>query len=189
MRIKRRISFVRIENEIHSDTKVDFTKEIENREILSQVKVACTHALLQGLSKDYRIAFLLGEIFGLSSEDAANSLNIKSETYRKRLSRSREMMKEFLMKNCGLMQKNAPCSCNQRLKPCLEKGMIDPYLKIAERMISEGSFSELESKYRKTIDDTERLALIYKSSPDYEANEKVLNKILKLFNLEKESAH
>jgi len=91
-----------------------------------EVQLACTHAMLTCLDRDHRIAYILGEIFEIDSHDGGYICEISPATYRKRLSRARHRVREFLTANCGLVSPTAPCHCSKRVDTAVRIGRIDP---------------------------------------------------------------
>jgi RNA polymerase sigma factor (sigma-70 family) len=91
-----------------------------------EVKIGCTQAMLLCLSRDDRIAYILGDVFELRSDDAAEILTIDPAAFRKRLSRARGRIREFMTAHCGLIDSNAPCSCARRVRPAVARGRVDP---------------------------------------------------------------
>lgn len=93
-----------------------------------EVQLACTHAMLTCLDRGHRIAYILGEIFEIDSDDGGYICEIPPATYRKRLSRARHRVREFLTANCGLVSSTAPCHCSKRVDVAVRVGRIDPQL-------------------------------------------------------------
>jgi RNA polymerase sigma factor (sigma-70 family) len=83
----------------------------DDQVLIAEAKRACTSAMLTALDRDHRIAFILGEIFELPGEEAAEILEIEHDTYRKRVSRARARMNEFMGKTCGLVEETNACRC------------------------------------------------------------------------------
>jgi RNA polymerase sigma factor (sigma-70 family) len=94
--------------------------------IIEEAKLICTSMMLQCLDRDHRVAFILGEILELPGEEAAMVLEIAPDTYRKRLSRARTRMGEFVAKQCGLANDDVPCSCAKQAGRAVAHGWIDP---------------------------------------------------------------
>lgn len=90
-----------------------------------QVKVGCTTAMLQCLNPEKRFVFIIGEIFGFNSKDAASVCNMSSDQYRQILSRSRKKIRNFMNKNCGLINNKATCKCRKRLKIAYDNKRIN----------------------------------------------------------------
>lgn len=99
--------------------------EPEQALLEEEVKVGCTHAMLLCLDRDSRLAYILGEIVALSSDEAARVLEISPASYRKRLSRARKRMETFLTRQCGLASPSATCRCAQRIGVAMARGRID----------------------------------------------------------------
>jgi RNA polymerase sigma factor (sigma-70 family) len=74
--------------------------------LVEEVKIGCTQGMLLCLDREHRIAYVIGEVFELSSEEAAAVLGISAAAYRKRLSRAREKLRAFMANHCGLVLGN-----------------------------------------------------------------------------------
>ena len=98
----------------------------EDAVLLRELKVQCSRAMLQCLGPDERIAFTLGDVLDLSSEEAAEVLDIERAAFRKRLSRARASLQQFLTSECGVYNPAAPCRCHRRLSRALELGRVVP---------------------------------------------------------------
>src|SRR5260370_5145995 len=98
----------------------------EDALLLGELKVGCSRALLQCLEADDRIAFILGEIMEFEGPEAAEILALPAATFRKRLSRARERLREALNANCGVINPAAPCRCHRRLTRATELGRVTP---------------------------------------------------------------
>ena len=94
--------------------------------LVEEVKIGCTQAMLFCLDREARIAYILGDVFELRSNDAGEILGIEPATFRKRLSRARGQLRGFMRGYCGLLNHDAPCSCAERVAPALRLGRIDP---------------------------------------------------------------
>lgn len=92
-----------------------------------EVQLACTHALLTYLDREHRIAYILGEIFGVDSDDGGYICDVPPATYRKRLSRARNRIRGFVTANCGLVNTSASCHCSKRVDVAVRLGRIDPH--------------------------------------------------------------
>lgn len=133
------------------------------------IKIACTNGILLALTRNYRIAFVLGAVLGMKSETAAEILGITAAGFRQRLARARQMMAEFLNRRCGLMNASAACRCAKRVRPALERGVIEPYIILSERMKRTGEFYEVERELGNEISTLEKTALLYRMNAEYHA--------------------
>ncbi|MBX3720345.1 MAG: RNA polymerase sigma factor [Turneriella sp.] len=141
------------------------------------IKIACTNGILLALTRNYRIAFVLGAVLGIKSETAAEILEISAAGFRQRLARSRQMMTEFLNRQCGLMNTNAACRCAKRIRPALERGLIEPYIVLSQRMKRTGEFGEVERRLGAEISTLERTALLYRMNAEYRSPEVMRRRI------------
>jgi RNA polymerase sigma factor (sigma-70 family) len=89
-----------------------------------EVQLACTHALLTCLDREHRVAYILGEILGVDSDDGGYICDVPAATYRKRLSRARQRVRSHLSAHCGLVSEAAACRCPRRVDVALQKGRI-----------------------------------------------------------------
>jgi RNA polymerase sigma factor (sigma-70 family) len=94
--------------------------------LAKEVRLSCTQAMLQCLDRPERVAFVLGEIFLLPSEEAGWVLEISAAAYRKRLERARQRIRAFMSARCGLVNEAAPCRCSKRVETAIARGRIDP---------------------------------------------------------------
>ncbi len=121
------------------------------------------------LDRQQRLAYILGDIFKLSGESAADILNITPVTFRKRLSRARGHLKNFMSQKCGLMNPGAPCRCSRHVVPALETGWLDP----AKLMFADHPFQTprqmQDTGLAQELDEIQRMAELFRSQPDYSA--------------------
>jgi len=66
------------------------------------MKLMCTNAMLMALRREIRLAFIIGEIFGVTCQEGAEILEISPEAFRQRLARGRKEIRDFLVKRCSL---------------------------------------------------------------------------------------
>jgi RNA polymerase sigma factor (sigma-70 family) len=94
--------------------------------LAEEVRLSCTQAMLQCLERGERIAFVLSDIFELSSAEAAWIIEITPAAYRKRLERARHRIGAFMNSTCGVVNPAAFCRCARRVPKAVASGRIDP---------------------------------------------------------------
>ncbi len=94
--------------------------------LAEEVKLGCTLAMLSCLDRDLRVAWILGEVFELSSQDGAWVCDITPAAYRKRLSRARQRLRGFVEGNCGLVNPANSCRCRRRIHAAVRSGRVRP---------------------------------------------------------------
>lgn len=119
-------SFERFAADLADGLDPNAAERIEDAIDLRKLKTRCSRALLQCLDRDHRIAYILGEILELPSADAAAILEIEPATFRKRSSRARAQLTQFLGHECGVVNPQAPCACHRRLQRARERGRLQP---------------------------------------------------------------
>jgi RNA polymerase sigma factor (sigma-70 family) len=87
----------------------------EDKAAARETAVTCTQAMLMRLDRAHRMAYLLDAVFGLSSDDAAQVLEMQAPAYRKRLSRARSALETFSDTACGLANPDAACRCERQV--------------------------------------------------------------------------
>jgi RNA polymerase sigma factor (sigma-70 family) len=143
----------------------------ERAVLQEETRLGCLQTILSCLEMEMRIAYILGDIFGVTSGEGAYILDITPEAFRKRLSRARERIQNFMVKNCGLVNKNNPCRCENRAGRDLQLGLSDPKKK---------SFVDKESALKnraeamahlKELSEIERTTALFRSYPEYQSPE------------------
>ena len=122
----RRLSFDEFREDLTVGLAPEGTEDPETLLLAQEVRLSCTQSMLQCLERGERIAFVLGEIFELASNDAAWILEITPAAYRKRLERARQRIRGFMNSSCGLVNPDAFCRCARRVPQAIAAGRIDP---------------------------------------------------------------
>jgi RNA polymerase sigma factor (sigma-70 family) len=168
----KHVNFRKVEEEL-TKTNVENHDSSERTKYLAlHVQAACTHAILLCLTRSYRIAFILGEVFQVSSSEGAWIMDISESNFRKRLSRARKQMDEFLGKQCGLSSASNPCKCQNRIAYSQKSKRINAYLELSEKMKEKGTW-----KIKPLLDESKlvrKAAEIYHSGPDFETKKDIL---------------
>lgn len=103
----------------------DLTQNVEKNILAEELKMSCTNVMLQCLDTESRCIFILGTMFKLDSRIAGEILEITPEAYRKRLSRIRKKMADFLSEYCGEYG-GGRCKCKNRLNYAIQSHRLNP---------------------------------------------------------------
>ncbi|MEL6522977.1 MAG: RNA polymerase sigma factor, partial [Pseudomonadota bacterium] len=133
---------------------------------IKQVKIGCTLAMLVCLSRELRIAYVLGDVLELSEREAADVLEIATATYRQRLKRARDKVSNFMLKSCGLASETATCRCTRRIAPALAQGRI----RQGEDQYETGAEGSNIATAVHDLDAARRAAALMRSNPDFPTN-------------------
>jgi RNA polymerase sigma factor (sigma-70 family) len=155
------------ENLVEGDESRD--AEAERSLLLEEIKIGCTHGMLLCLDRPHRLAYILGEILDLTGPEASEALGLSPAAYRKRLSRARARIIEFMKSKCGLVNPENPCRCRRRVPFALETRRVDPqWLLFAHDPARARRFPEILREIRK-LEEAQRAVALFRSHPTYAA--------------------
>jgi RNA polymerase sigma factor (sigma-70 family) len=94
----------------------------ESEALARELRLRCTEAMILSLDRELRIAYLVGDVFGLSGEEAAEVLELEPAAFRKRLSRARSRLHDFMRAWCGVYNPDNPCRCAGQVDAMVARG-------------------------------------------------------------------
>jgi RNA polymerase sigma factor (sigma-70 family) len=94
--------------------------------LVEETRLTCMNAMLLCLDRRQRLVFILGEIFGVSSEVGAEVMEILPDNFRQLLSRARRDLYQFMSDKCGLVNAANPCRCAKKTRGFMQAGYVDP---------------------------------------------------------------
>jgi len=94
--------------------------------LVEEARVGCMTAMLMCLDRRQRMAFILGEYFGVTSEVGGEVMEVSPENFRQLLSRARRDLYQFMHDKCGLVNAANPCRCAKKTRSYMEAGYVDP---------------------------------------------------------------
>ncbi|MBI4768590.1 MAG: RNA polymerase sigma factor [Deltaproteobacteria bacterium] len=166
------VSFEEYEKSLELDSPIDWQESrssaLQNIYV-EEIMISCLQGLLLCLDRDHRLAFLLVEVFDVSSDQGSAILEITPTAFRKRLSRARERIQDFLMRNCALLNPDNPCTCERYvisqhyMERVEEKDLV--FAKHPCRIRPEGG---TVNRIRE-MDELSQMAALYKRYPDFQA--------------------
>lgn len=144
--------------------------------LAEETRLACTGAMIMSLDREHRIAWILGEVFELSSTEGAQVLEIDSAAYRKRLQRARERLGEWMTRRCGLVDPSNLCRCLRQVPVANAAGVarLDAlqFASHPERGDARPRLPLVEE-----AGEIERAADVLKAHPDYAAPSSLVDRI------------
>jgi len=147
----------------------------EEKMYAEEVKIGCTKALLQCLDRESRFIFILGTIFSTPRKEAAEICGLTHGNYRAKLSRSKEKIRNFMSKNCGLLNPQAECKCRKRLLIASERGRIN-----LEKVLHRTESRRIKD-YISELNQMDELSNIYRDNPfEEDDREEISRKIRQL---------
>jgi RNA polymerase sigma factor (sigma-70 family) len=94
--------------------------------LAEEAKVGCTMGMLLCLDPRQRLVFILGELFGVTSEMGAELMGLSPSNFRQLLTRARHDLYNYMNERCGLINQSNPCRCARKTRSFIEKGYVDP---------------------------------------------------------------
>lgn len=151
--------------------------------LTEEVRIGCMQIMLQCLEGKTRIALILGEIFGLSSDEGARVLAITKTAFRKRLSRGREQLIAHMRKGCSLFNEENRCHCSNLIGPDIRDGWIDPrnlqFVGPQRRITADKRVMDRLHE----LDEISRVVMLLRSYPEVETpKESIVSIIQKLID-------
>lgn len=109
------------------DIPVSEEEEKELKELFEESKVACMAGMLMCLDRMQRLVYIVGQVFEIDHNLAAEIFETTPDNFRQRLSRARKDLYNWMHKRCGLVNLNNPCRCKSKTKSFIEVGYVDPH--------------------------------------------------------------
>ncbi len=107
------------------DLPLNEIPEPERELLVAEAKTACMTGMLLCLSREQRMAYVLGAVFELKDTLAAEILEIKPAAFRKRLQRAKTDLHNFMNDKCGLLDERNPCRCARKTRAFFEAGHLE----------------------------------------------------------------
>lgn len=182
------ISFEEYENGIKLRSAIEW-RESQSETLqclfLEEIRISCLQGLLLCLDREHRLAFLLVDVFDVSSEQGAAILEITAAAFRKRLSRARERIQDFLTRNCALINPDNPCKCESYLASYLDNEKFnDEHMVFAKHPCRIKNEESTLNRVRE-MDELKRIAALYKRHPDFHAPAVFIENIRELVHSKK----
>jgi RNA polymerase sigma factor (sigma-70 family) len=128
--------------------------------LAEEVKLGCTLGMLLCLDRDDRLAYVLSDVFDIPSAEAAFICGVTPAAFRKRASRARARLREFVGVHCGLVNRSAACRCDRRVTVAIRNGRVQPgHLHFVRDIDPCDAVGEMEKLHD--------LASLMRSHPDY----------------------
>lgn len=148
--------------------------------LVEEMKIECTQGMLLRLDREQRVAYILGEIFEVSSQEGAFILEITPEAFRQRLTRARKALRTFMQGTCGLVNPANHCRCERQVCAALKIGKLKPqHLPFTQHpALSSPTISTHAA--RQELEKLDRMAAVFRSHPNYAAPDVFVAEIKKL---------
>jgi RNA polymerase sigma factor (sigma-70 family) len=156
--------------------------EVEQGLLIKEIQLRCTLGMLLCLDREHRLAYILGEIFEVSSAQGASILAISETAFRKRVSRARARLQRFMEPNCGLVSEAKECNCVRQLNQSssAEKRRLASLLATHPLGVSAFQPDAGLKAQAYELGHLEQLAAIFRSHPSFAASDRFVLAIKRL---------
>ncbi len=135
---------------------------------VEEIRISCLQGLLLCLDREHRLAYLLADVFDVNGEQGAAILEITPAAFRKRLSRARGRIQDFLTRRCALINADNPCKCEQ-VASQMDTGRFDDKHMIFAKHPCRIRHEESALNRIREMDELNQIAALYKRYPDFRA--------------------
>src|ERR1700730_10470184 len=94
--------------------------------LVEEARIGCMTGMLVCLDRRQRLAFILGEYFGVTSEVGGEVMEVSPDNFRQLLSRARRDLYQFMNEKCGLVNAANPCRCAKKTRAFMQAGYVNP---------------------------------------------------------------
>ncbi|MCP4218512.1 MAG: RNA polymerase sigma factor, partial [bacterium] len=170
---KEALSFKEYELDLDLESAAQWRKTrspgILNELFVEEVRISCLQGLLLCMDREHRLAFLLVDVFEVSSQEGAEILEITAAAFRKRLSRARRKMIDFLSNKCALVNPHNPCTCKYHTQTQMDTPRFeDPNILFSKHPCFI-RHTENTSRNISEMDELNRIGTVYKQYTDFHA--------------------
>jgi len=157
---------------------------VEQGLLVQEIQLRCTLGMLLCLDREHRLAYILGEIFEVSSAQGASILTISEAAFRKRVSRARTRLQKFMEPKCSLVSEAKECNCVRQLgqSSSAEKRRLATLL--ATHPLGVSAFQPdagLQAQVNE-LEHLERVIAIFRSHPSFAASDRFVLAIKRLLS-------
>lgn len=156
--------------------------DAEQSLVMQEIMIGCTMGMLSCLNRDLRLAFILGDITEIDSDIGGYILNISSTAFRKRLSRARELLGNFMKKKCGFVNPNNACRCSYFVDYVIKNQGRSPEKYLFASHACRRKADVILGEKLQEIDELQRMIVIFRSHPDFSAPGKFVEGIKEMID-------
>lgn len=99
-------------------------EEILYAELSKEMRIKCMSGMIMCLNREQRLIYILGDSFGIGHQLGAEIFGLTTANFRKKLSRARKDLYNYMNNKCGLVNKSNPCRCPKKAKTLSEMGLL-----------------------------------------------------------------
>ena len=161
-------SFDAMSNGLENTPDIEMTEleREEKKNLVREMNYMCMSGMLLCLTRDQRLVFILGEMFSADHTIGSEILNISKSNFRKRLSRARADIHNFMNNRCGLVNKSNPCRCHKKVTYAVNNKVIDSKNLLFNKKEYSNFRESIKSEADKMLDVVEeKYSTLYQNLP------------------------
>lgn len=93
--------------------------------VIEEVRILCSTAMLMCLTREQRLLYVIGDVFGADHKLGAQLFDISPGNYRIKLHRAKADLLSYVSGRCGLVDANNPCRCPKKTRQFIQEGIVD----------------------------------------------------------------
>ena len=137
--------------------------------LVEEMMISCTQGMLLCMDREYRIAYILGEVFQVNSDQGGFILDIQPAAYRKRLSRARNRLHDFMQRHCSLVNPANPCACTRQVLSDWQEDGPGPKHFVFTKHPCRVRHDPTVVERLQEMGELKRVAAVFRSHPEYAA--------------------
>lgn len=161
------VTFEEFEERLDGVPEPSLQSEVEHNLLIEEIRIGCTQGMLLCLDREHRIAYILGEIFEVTSDEGGFILDITPAAFRKRLSRARTSMVAFMQRKCGLVNPDNRCRCARWVGCSIQSGRVDPNNLLFAAHPAHPKHDAAVLERVQEVEELERAAAMFRTHPNY----------------------
>ena len=100
-------------------------KSLLDENLVEEVRLLCSTAMLMCLEREQRLIYIIGEIFGADHKLGAELFDTTPGNYRIKLHRAKAQLLNFVSNKCGLINPINSCRCPKKTRQFVKAGIVD----------------------------------------------------------------
>lgn len=96
-----------------------------SEEAVEEVRILCSTAMLMCLTREQRLIYIIGEVFGADHRLGAELFDVSPANFRVKLHRAKSDLLSYVSGKCGLIDAKNSCRCHKKAKAMVAQGIVD----------------------------------------------------------------
>ncbi|WCL49925.1 RNA polymerase sigma factor [Leptospira sp. GIMC2001] len=130
-------------------------EKLGQAEVIREVRLQCLSGMLLCLTKEQRLIYIIGDIFGGDHTIGSEIMEISKDNFRMKLSKARKDLYNFMQNKCGLVDKSNPCRCHKKVTFATENGIVNAKNLLFNKQEFSTFKAQLESDANYLVDESE----------------------------------